>query len=205
MICCSPSVNNAIPGEFRKTAENLFPPCGISSGAPPGSQAGKGPTVQTAEAFAGILGVESDYKRLLNLRRADEKTACFLESFQNNLDLLIQKTWVEKADEARKEKLQDRISPFIADITEGNYQKALGEFGAILEELAYLFFGAQSHKDDFTEYTFRIDTQMGLFWWYGGQISRLQYPGEGKRDALVPDNDSLWAVLLLGICYLTDF
>jgi hypothetical protein len=205
MICCSPSVNNAIPNEFRKIAEDLFPPCGISSGVPPGSPAGKGPTVRTTEAFAGIRGIEGDYKRLLNLRCADEKTTCFLESFQNNLDLLIQKTWVEKADETRKEKLQDRIPPFISSRTEGNYQKALGEFGAILEELAYLFFGAQSHKDDFTEYTFRIDTQMGLFWWYGGQINRLQLPAEGKQDALVPDKDSLWAVLLLGICYLTNF
>jgi hypothetical protein len=205
MICCSPSVNNAIPDECRKIAENLFPPCGIPSGAPPGSPAGRGPTVQAAAAFGGILGIGGDYKRLLNMERADKKMACFLESFQNNLDLLIQKTWVEKADEARKEKLQDRISPFIANITEGNYQKALKEFGAILEELAYLFFGAQSHKDDFTEYTFRIDTQMGLFWWYGGQISRLQLPAEGKQGALVPDKDSLWAVLLLGICYLTNF
>jgi hypothetical protein len=190
MICCSPSVNNAIPDECRKIAEDLFPPCG--------SPASRGPTVPVAEAFAGILGIGRDYKRLLNLRCADEKVTCFLESFQNNLDLLIQKTWVEKADEVRKEKLQDRIPPFISTIMEENYQKALGEFGAILEELAYLFFGAQSHKDDFTEYTFRIDTQMGLFWWYGGQISKLQ-------DAPVPDNNSLWAVLLLGICYLTNF
>jgi hypothetical protein len=190
MICCSPSVNNAIPEEYRKIAEDLFPLKGFS--------AGQGPTVQAAEAFAGILGLGGDYKRLLNIRCTDEKMGCFLGSFQNNLDLLIQKTWVEKADEVRKEKLQDRIPPFVANITEGNHQKALGEFGAILEELAYLFFGAQSHKDDFTEYTFRIDTQMGLFWWYGGQIGRLQH-------APVPDNDSLWAVLLLGICYLTNF
>jgi hypothetical protein len=119
----------------------------------------------------------------------------FLGHFQNNLDLLIQKTWVERADEIRKEKLLDRIPGFIAKI-EGRDEKALGEFGAILAELAYLFFGAQSAKDDFTEYTFRIDTQMGLFWWYGGHLGCL---------TASPGFESLWAVLLIGICYLTNF
>jgi hypothetical protein len=160
--------------------------------------------VQAAVAFAGILGIGDDYKRLLNTPRTDKETACFLESFQNNLDLLIQKTWVEKADEVRKEKLQDRVPGFINDIIEGSYQKALGEFGAILEELAYLFFGVQSHKDDFTEYTLRIDTQIGLFWWYGGQIARLRPPAV-DQDARDSSTESLWAVLLIGICYLTNF
>jgi hypothetical protein len=70
-----------------------------------------------------------------------------------------------------------------------------------LEELAYLFFGAQSHKDDFTEYTFRIDTQMGLFWWYGGQLVNPRFL-EWAKSA---EKEYLEAVLLLGICYLTNF
>ncbi|GHV00515.1 hypothetical protein FACS189483_10660 [Spirochaetia bacterium] len=122
--------------------------------------------------------------------------------FQNNLDLLIQKTWVEKADEARKEELLDRVPEFIAEIERGDYLKALGEFSGILEELAYLFFGAQSHRDDFTEYTLRIDTQMGLFWWYGGQIGRLiSHFGESGASR----GESFKAVLCIGICYLTNF
>ena len=126
--------------------------------------------------------------------------AHFLRHFQNNLDLLIQKTWVEKADETRKEKLQERVPPLIDEIEKESYQQALIVFGAILEELAYLFFGAQSNEDDFTEYTFRIDTQMGLFWWYGGQIGRLR---NVLNQAL--DDTVLRAILLLGICYLTNF
>jgi hypothetical protein len=196
MLGCSLNVNNAIPEEYRNVAEALFPPGGWP--------AGQGPAVRAAEAFAGILGIGDDYKRLMNTPRTDKEAACFLESFQNNLDLLIQKTWVEKADEARKEKLQDRVPGFVGDIMEGNYQKALGEFGAILEELAYLFFGAQSHKDDFTEYTLRIDTQIGLFWWYGGQIARLKPPA-ADQGFKSPSPESLWAVLLIGICYLTNF
>jgi hypothetical protein len=187
MYSCSPGANKAIPEEFRKTAEVLFPPGGF----PPG----KGPAIETAVEFAEILGIGADYKKILSADR-DRDINHFLGHFQNNLDLLIQKTWVEKGDEIRKEKLLDRIPGFITGIEQGEYEKALTEFGAILEELAYLFFGAQSYKEDFTEYTFRIDTQMGLFWWYGGQIGCL---------AKSAGSESLRAVLLIGICYLTNF
>jgi hypothetical protein len=172
----------------------LFPPGGYSPG--------NGPSVDAAIAFAEILGIGADYGNLLCAGNPDgsKDLSSLWGHFQNNLNLLIQKTWVEKADEIRKEKLLNRISGFITDIEQENYPKALGEFGAILEELAYLFFGIQSHKDDFTEYALRIDTQMGLFWWYGGQL--------GKFLLTVPsdvNNESLLAVLLIGICYLTNF
>jgi hypothetical protein len=167
---------------------------------PEGYPAGQGPSVEQAAAFAEILGIGSDYKHLFAANRTDRKMRQFLGHFQNNLDLLIQKTWVEKADESRKERLQNSVPGFIAGIEQGEYRKALAEFSAIMEELAYLFFGAQSYKEDFTEYTFRIDTQMGLFWWYGGRIGGLQQNGAPR-----PDNEWLWAVLLIGICYLTNF
>lgn len=181
------AVIDVIPAEYRKAAEALFPPQGF----PPG----QGPSITAAENFAEILGIGADYKRILKTQ-SGKNLHQLLGHFQNNLDLLIQKTWVEKADEQRKEKLLDRIPGFIAEIEAGDYQKALKDFGCILEELAYLFFGAQSHKDDFTEYTLRIDTQIGLFWWYGGQIGCL---------AKSSDNACLKAVLLIGVCYLTDF
>jgi hypothetical protein len=152
--------------------------------------------------FAKTLGIGAEYLRLLALDKDSGEMRTFLEHFQNNLDLLIQKTWVEKADEDRKEKLQDQIPSFMTTVEQGNFPSALEEFGAILDELAFLFFGIQSDKDDFTEYTFRIDAQMGLFWWYGGRLASLKELGEkdGLRDTQV-----LWAVLLLGICYLTNF
>jgi hypothetical protein len=171
--------------EYRKAAEALFPPQGF----PPE----QGPTIAAAEDFAEILSIGADYKRIQSTQSNIHQ---LLGHFQNNLDLLIQKTWVEKADEIRKEKLLDRLPGFIAEIEAEDYHKALKDFGGILEELAYLFFGAQSHKDDFTEYTFRIDTQMGLFWWYGGQIGCL---------SKAADKTCLKAVLLIGICYLTNF
>ena len=189
MINCPSCITNTLPPEYRKIAENLFPP-------------GKGPSVDAAIAFSEILGIGSDYRHLLARGNSagSRDLGSFWEHFQNNLDLLIQKTWVEKAEEIRKEKLLNRIPGFIADIEQENYTKALGEFGVILEELAYLFFGAQSHKDDFIEYALRIDTQMGLFWWYGGQLGKFLSVGSFDMN-----KDSLLAVLLIGICYLTNF
>ncbi|MDR1948272.1 MAG: hypothetical protein LBQ38_02665 [Spirochaetaceae bacterium] len=199
MYSCPRSVNNAIPAEYRKIAENLFPPDGFP--------AGKGPAMEAAAAFADILGIGSDYNKILTAQKsgAGGDIHTFLGHFRNNLDLLIQKTWVEKADEARKEKLQDAIPGFIAHIEAGHYQKALAEFGGILEELAYLFFGPQSHKDDFTEYAIRIDDQMGLFWWYGGQIGCLQPAAGNTESAVAADDECLKAVLFIGLCYLTNF
>jgi len=192
MFTCPPCTSKALPAEYRTAAEGLFPPEGIKDE--------KGPSLEAAEAFADVLGIGVDFRRLWNVYQSDKKVPEeFLDHFQNNLDLLIQKTWVEKAEEARKEDLQDKVPPFIAIIEKGDYPEALEEFGAILEELAYLFFGVQSQKDDFAEYALRIDPQIGLFWWYGGQIN-------AERSWMKNvDNSVIYAILLLGICYLTNF
>ncbi|MDR2952281.1 MAG: hypothetical protein LBU82_03465 [Treponema sp.] len=190
----SPSVYANIPKEYRKAAESIFP----SRGFPWRRETDIKATVD----FAKALGIDGEYTRLLSLENNSGEMKTFLEHFQNNLDLLIQKTWVEKAEEDLKDKLQDKVPPFVASIEQGNFSKGIEEFGEILEELAYLFFGAQSGENDFTEYAFRIDAQMGLFWWYGGRLASLKEMNEKKGTR---DDRLLWAVLLLGICYLTNF
>jgi hypothetical protein len=183
-----------LPGEYRKAAERLFSRDGFLWN--------QKPDLKAAAEFAKILGTGAEYQRLLALEKNSEAIRKFLQDFQNNLDLLIRKTWVEKSDERRKGKLQDEIPQFMTTIEEGDSQKAIEEFSLILDELAYLFFGAQSEKDDFTEYTFRIDAQMGLFWWYGGKLASLKEANKKSGDK---DDKILWAILLLGICYLTNF
>ncbi|HCC36254.1 MAG TPA: hypothetical protein DEQ14_00790 [Treponema sp.] len=193
MYRCPICSNSAIPDEYRTVAENLFPPGGFAA---------DGLSSKAAAEFADALGIGDEYQRVLNINKpGGGDMGNFLELFRNNLDLLIQKTWVEKADEVRKEKLQDEVPGFVAGIEQGNFQKAIDEFGVILGELAYLFFGAQSSRDDFTEYAFRIDAQMGLFWWYGSRLHGLK---ESAKDVIL-DGEALWAVLLIGICYLTNF
>jgi hypothetical protein len=186
-------MNQNLPHEYRKVAEALFPSDSF--------QSKNGTSLAEAAAFAEALGIGSEYQRLLGVKKNAAEMRKFLAHFQNNLDLLIQKTWVEKADESRKEKVQDDVLPFMAQIEQGHLQQALEEFGAILEELAYLLFGLQSSKEDFTEYTFRIDLQMGLFWWYGTRLGSLK--DAGKTGAV--SDETLWAILLIGICYLTNF
>jgi len=193
MFTRKPNASKVLPREYRSTAEKLFPSKGFSSG--------KGPSIEVIGSFAKSLGVGEDYKRLWNIYKSGQATGEFLDRFQNNLDLLIQKTWVEKSDEARKEALQDKVPPFVSLLEKGDYFKALEEFGAILQELAYLFFGAQSQKDDFSEYVLRIDSEMGLFWWYGGQINSVR-SASWIKDL---DQNIHYALLLIGICYLTNF
>jgi hypothetical protein len=176
-----------IESDYRVAAETLFPP---EHAAPE-----KGPTLAAVEAFADILGIGMEFKRIMQGSSSGEFRH-FLAHFQNNLALLISKTWVEKSDEIRKEHLQRRLPVLISFIENGDYESALAEFGIILDELAFLFFGNQSLKEDFTEYALRIDTQMGLFWWYGSQI---------RTRNLQIDNNILRALLFIGICYLTSF
>jgi hypothetical protein len=190
----SHTANSALPGEYRKAAERLFSRDGFLRG--------QKPDLKSAADFAKTLGIGVEYQRVFALDKNSPEMRAFMEHFQNNLDLLIQKTWVEKSDETRKGTLQDKVPPFMASVERGDLAQAIEEFGAIIEELAYLFFGVQSDAEDFTEYTFRIDAQMGLFWWYGGRLSSLKEMKDknGERDDKV-----LWAVLLLGLCFLTNF
>jgi len=190
----SPSVNFSLPGEYRKAAERLFTRGGILKN--------QRPDLKAAGEFAKALGIGLEYQRLLALDRNSAEMRTFLDHFQNNLDLLIRKTWVEKSEETRKSKLHDEVPSLMTTIEKADFAKAIEEFGAILDELAYLFFGNQSEKEDFTEYTFRIDAQMGLFWWYGGKLPLLKELVDKNSER---SDKVFWAVLLLGLCYLTNF
>ena len=194
MLTCPSSDYKILPKEYRKVAEALFP----AAYNPEENNNVLQPSESTILGFADKLGVGTEYRKLDTGWNDTEKLGQFLSSFRNNLYLLIQKTWVEKADEDRKERLLDRVPGFIDVIKKEDFNKALGEFRVILEELAWLLFGSQSHKADFFDYVFRIDHQLGLFWWYGGQLEHLLL-AESK------DEINLKAILLLGLCYLTDF
>ena len=176
-LTCSYKV---LPKEYRKLAETLFSDsCDYL-------------------AFADKLGVGTYYRRLDSDWKNLDELDKFLHSFRNNLELLIQKTWVEKVDENRKETLLDQVPDFISLIKQEDYARALREFRIILEEIAWLLFGTQSIKDDFLDYVIRIDDQLGLFWWYSCQLEYFlsQKPKE---------TETLRALLFLGLCYLTDF
>jgi hypothetical protein len=183
MSFAPPVIDEVIPAEYRAIAGDLF-----TSGDATGGNALR---------FASFLGISDDYAQLVSVdietkTRADRR---ILGHFRNNLELLIQKTWVEKADEAHKEKLLSRVPSLVSDLERQDYSRALKTFIQIIDELGYLLFGAQSRKGDFIEYTFRIDPSLGLFWWYAGRLSSLV--GDG-------DTDHVRALLMIGVCYLAD-
>jgi hypothetical protein len=191
-----------IPVEYHNVVDPLFPEHAWTVEKPPSGK--------VIDAFAESLGIVFNYTRLKLSIAQEARNALpqgsgsdayngglrlFLERFQENFDLMIAKTWVEKDDEERKDKLQWQIPGFTALIEKGDYTAALIEFSSLIHELAYLLFGEQSKKDDFLDYTFRIDPPMGLFFWYGLHLSVFfEQSGETARD-----------ILLLGMCYLTDF
>ncbi|MDR0539173.1 MAG: hypothetical protein LBG74_01540 [Spirochaetaceae bacterium] len=182
------SDNHFLPPEYQLKAMALFPDTGQIQENQPSSR--------VFTEFVELLGIGSDYKRIVNMKDDDIDFSKFVASFYKNLQLLIDKTWVEKSDEMRKEMLHARLPSFFSELEKRNYEKALDEFGSVLGELAFLLFGEQSAKKDFIEYTFRIDSQMGLFWWYAitFRSHKFHWPTEIKR-----------ALLLIGLCYLSNF
>ncbi|MDR2468029.1 MAG: hypothetical protein LBD22_03620 [Spirochaetaceae bacterium] len=166
-----------LPTEYKESALNLFR---------------EGAGLDAIKKYAQLLGVESAYERNFS---SDTEFQGLLQHFHKNSSLLIAKTWVDKADKIRKEKIGARIQTFVTKAGAGNYDNALADFGIILEEFGFLFFGEQSKKTDLLEYAFRIDIQLGLFCWYGKHLADIspQANFEFRR-----------ALLLMGICYLTS-
>jgi len=177
-----PGAQNYIPPEYKKTAKALFP-----------AGKGKAPSMKDVENYALSLGIADAYKKTMN---STGDWPVIISGFRENFSLLIAKTWVDDADEIKKQTLQARLPEFFAKIEQKQYTGALEDFSVILEELAFLFFGKQSVMEDFTDYVFHMDLQMGLFWWYGSMLSCL------SKDV---DDKVLRAVLILGLCYLTNF
>jgi len=182
MFAHSPDAQNHLPQEYKIVAKALFP-----------EEKGKKPSMKDVENYAVSLGIVDDYKDLIN---STEDWQLAFTNFKKNFSLLIAKTWVDKADEIKKQTLQTRLPAFFSKIEKKQYSDALKDFSIILEELAFLFFGKQSLMEDFTDYVFHLDMQMGLFWWYGSRLSYL------STDL---DTKMLCAILSLGLCYLTNF
>ena len=112
-----------------------------------------------------------------NFTKQDKKsTAKLVESFKNNLTLLIQKTWVEKSDIALKDQLLYQLNIFLGNESwKNNYVL----FKQLINQAVFLMFGQKPDTADFAEYTLRIDPEFGIFWWY---ISNLPPKTEWSED-----------------------
>ena len=60
-------------------------------------------------------------ERLIHIER-------LLHAFRENVELLIRKTWVEKHDEKRKEKVHEDLQVFVQEFQSGAVRKAFPHF-----------------------------------------------------------------------------
>jgi len=151
----------------------------------------------SAKKLADAFGDQGTFSPNLAPRSAarDESEKKLVISFQKNLELLVQKTWVEKADEALKEEMLFRINTLCNNLTRYDYHTSLSEFLPVLHDVVYLLFGSLARHDSFLEYAVRIDPDFGFFWYYINSLPAHKDWSEEKCRVAV----------LLGICFLANF
>ena len=146
-----------------------------------------------AEIFDSAHIIEQLIEQPLEARDKAEKK--LIKSFYNNLTLLVQKTWVEKSDEALKEQVLFQLDEVCAALEEKKYATVYEKFMLLLYDTVYLLFGQQSKKDDFGEYALRIDPEFGVFWRF------LQ-----KTSSSMPKSENIGRIyILLGMCFLANY
>lgn len=143
--------------------------------------------------LADIFGAGQAFKEIAD-KNSDAESK-LVSSFNNNLVLLIQKTWVEKSDEELKAQILYQLEEFRIQLNSKDYIKAYPQFFSILDNVVYLMFGNQAKAKDFPEYALRIDPEFGIFWWYVKSLPRdAQWSSERSRIAI-----------LLGIYFLANY
>ena len=107
-----------------------------------------------------------------------------IESFRKNIQLLVQKTWVEKDDEECKEDALYRINSLCEKLINSEhsavYKESFEDCFAILHDVVSLLFGDLVKNDSFVEYAFRIDPDFGFFWYYVTRLSKVEIISEEK-------------------------
>ena len=181
--------DTSMPAAVQKAVSESLPVfIGISS------DSALAPTaLQLAEAF-GDRGTFSTTMSGKSPSR-DESEKHLVIRFQKNLELLVQKTWVEKADESMKEEMLSRINALCANLTRYDYHTSLSEFLPVLHDVVYLLFGSLARNEYFLEYAVRIDPDFGFFWYYINSLPAHKDWSEEKCRAAV----------LLGIFFLANF
>ena len=117
-----------------------------------------------ATKIADAFGESSPFKKIAD--PATEAETKLITSFQNNIVLLVQKTWVEKSDEDLKAQVVYRLEQFCKQMNKKQYKASYTHFLNIVNDVVYLMFGSQAKCEDFDEYALRIDPEFGIFWWY---------------------------------------
>ena len=142
---------------------------------------------KSADLIAIAFGSDKDFSKIK--KPGVEK---LVNSFKNNLTLLIQKTWVEKSDIALKDQLLYQLNIFLSnDSWKDNYSLFL----QLINQAVFLMFGQKPDTPDFAEYTLRIDPEFGIFWWY---VSNLPPKTEWSEE-------KCRLAMMLGMYFLANY
>jgi hypothetical protein len=153
-----------------------------------------------AVQIADILGNSGEFHQYVSgsgperLARIDR----LLRVFRENVELLVHKTWVEKAEEKPKDRLLEDLLAFEREFRDGAVVIAFKRFVALANSLASLLFGHQSKAEDFVAYCFRIDPKFGLFFWYIGELEKQAREGSFPGELFTTET-------LLGVYVLSSF
>lgn len=173
-------INQIVDQDVRKAIENLL----------------AGSSEKEITKAADVIVKDFGASSALFSKEAEDFAEKLISSFQKNLTLLIQKTWVEEADADLKDQVLYKLAEYCKVISKGKWSNAYAEFLQIISDVVYLMFGAMTKTDDFMEYALRIDPEFGLFWYY---IKSL--PTEGAEM----DNDKSRVVMMLGMYFLANY
>ncbi len=158
------------------------------------SNSKKATVIKGGKVIAEVFGAQDIFENLAdNSKEASEKM--LVDSFHNNLTLLIQKTWVEKSDEVLKDQILYKLDEVCAMLNKKEYGEVYQNFLDLLNDSVFLMFGPLSTKDDFSEYALRIDPGFGVFWWFLKTVSP-KMPKDVKIGRLY---------IILGMLFLANY
>jgi hypothetical protein len=139
-----------------------------------------------AAQIADILGNAGEFHQYVSGSTPDRLARIdrLLRVFHENVELLINKTWVEKSEQKPKDRLLEDLSTFEREFREGAILNAFRRFVGLANSLANLLFGHQSKADDFIAYCYRIEPKFGLFFWYIGELEKQAHEDSSPDDLL---------------------
>ena len=146
-------------------------------------------------AAADILAQAFGSDKSLFSKEASDFESKLIPSFQKNLSLLVQKTWIEKSDAELKENVLYKLNEYSEAVSKGEWNKSYAELLQIVGDVVYLMFGNQSKGADFEEYSLRIDPEFGIFWLYMNSLPKEQ---DWQKD-------KARVAMLLGMFFLANY
>lgn len=134
-----------------------------------------------AAALADLIGAPGEFHRYLAGPQGDlaERQDRLIAMFRDNVRLLLGKTWVESHDEKRRDSAIALLDKLLSAYRSGDWPLALGRFATLAADLAWLLFGESPDDPLFMDYVYRIDSKLGLFYWF---VSRMKDQPEPKAE-----------------------